>query len=134
MLKKWIKWKDLAIFLNRLSKYKREMEQNLDKKFEKEINLLETRVKEKEKEICELKKNLTKHSELDCELSKKIKNFEDKETNFMNSIKKLEEEKKLIQNELYLLEKTSTDTDDYSKQLQAKVNKILYYKLLIIIY
>lgn len=123
MLKHFIKWRDLSAVLTRVNKYKVEIEQILEKKLEKEVNVIENRIKEKAKEINELRKGLSMQSDMESELTKKMKAYEEKENKFLNTIKKIEEEKKEIMNEIMAVEKVGSEGEDNFKNLQGRIKE-----------
>jgi hypothetical protein len=119
-LKIFIKWKNLSIYFNKINIYRNEYELVLQKKFEKEISILESRIKEKEKDLNDFKNSINKQMEIEGELIKKIKNYEEREIKFLRSIKKIEEDNKILQNELRSM--NSSGNGDGLKNLEIKVN------------
>jgi len=124
LLRSFIKWKDMSIFIYKINKYKSEYESMLQKKFEKEILVLENRLKEKEKEINEIKNLLNKQIEAEADVYKKIKNYEERELNFLITIKKTEEENKILQSEIMNFQNNHIGNSENQKILEQKVKKL----------
>jgi hypothetical protein len=121
LLKSFLKWRDTSVFIFKLNKYRSEYELIIQKKFEKDISILENRLREKEREISDLKGLLNKQIETDAEIFKKIKSYEEREIDFLNKIKKIEEENRILQNEIMSFENSSLGSEEAQKSLENKV-------------
>jgi hypothetical protein len=121
LLKSFLTWRDTSIYFFKLNKFRSEYELLIQKKFEKEIAILENRLRDKENEIFELKKLLSKQIETDTEILKKIKSFEEREIEFLNNIKKIEDENRILQNEIMSFENKCLGSGETQKSLECKV-------------
>lgn len=90
LYKAFHKYRNIIVIRNKLHKLKHEVEQNLDKRKEKELNIIDSKIKEKEKELSENKKQLEINAEHTNELQKRIKQHEENLLNFAQLYKKLE--------------------------------------------
>lgn len=122
-LKNFIKWRDTSIFIVKLNKFKIEFEQILQKRLEKEISMLQLRLKENEKDLSEYKNTVIKQLEMESELERKLTIYEEKENNFINQIKKFEEENKIIQKEIKTLETNNFETLENKKVFENKIKE-----------
>lgn len=121
LLKSFLTWRDTSIYFFKLNKFRSEYELLIQNKFEKEIAILENRLRDKENEIFELKKLLSKQIETDTEIIKKIKSFEEREIEFLNNIKKIEDENRILQNEIMSFENKCLGSGETQKNLEFKV-------------
>ncbi len=90
LYKAFHKYRNIVIIRNKLHKLKHEVELNLEKRKEKELSNIDSRIKEKEKELSENKKQLEINVEHTNELQRKIKQYEENQINFGQLCKKLE--------------------------------------------
>ena len=100
MTKYFLKWRSVVIFRKKFQLLKEEIENNLGKKFEKEIVDCENKIKENEYENIQTKNTILKNTEIEANILKTINELEEKENNFIKSIQKLEEEKIVMQEEI----------------------------------
>jgi hypothetical protein len=113
----FLKWKNYAFFRKKYNQLKSEIEKNSEKIFEKELKILESKIKEKEEDNSGAKKTLQKNSEIEAAILKTISEFEEKESNYIKAIRKLEEEKKFIQEEIDLIVLESTKSQSILKNI-----------------
>ena len=90
LYKAFYKYRNTALTKPKLIRMKNEIDQNFEKKKEKESISFDNRLKEKEKELIENKKQIESNNEQSNDLSKKIKQNEDNLNNFNQTLKKLE--------------------------------------------
>jgi hypothetical protein len=90
LYKAFHKYRNIVVIRNKLHKLKHEVEVNLEKRKEKEITNIESKIKEKEKELSENKKQLEINVEHTNELQRRIKQYEENQLNFGQLYKKLE--------------------------------------------
>ncbi len=115
----FFKWKNYSFFVKKLNQLKTDIEKNSEKKYEKELKTLETKVKEKEEENTQVKKTLQKNSEIESGILKTISEFDNKENNFLKSIKKLEDEKKAVKEEIDLMILESSKIQSILKKVNS---------------
>lgn len=116
--KYFYRWRDYTMFRKKYFSLKTELEKGLEKKYEKELKMIELKIKEKENENNEIKKSIQKNNEIEVGILKTINEFEEKENNYMKSIKKLEEEKKNIQEEIDFI----TSQNNKGSAILSKIN------------
>ena len=90
LTKGFLRYRKIVFIRNKLMKLKNEIDMNFEKKKEKEIYIVESKIKEKEKEISENKKQLEINVEYTNEINKKLKQFEENFTIFTQNFKKIE--------------------------------------------
>ena len=84
---RFLTWKELTKINKINQKKKKEYEKAITQKNDKELIVVEAKLKEKEKDLLEVKKSIQKSEDLEVELSKKFKNLGDRESKLKESIK-----------------------------------------------
>jgi hypothetical protein len=90
LTKAFSRYRNIVYLRGKMMKLKHEVENNIEKRKEKEIAIIETKIKDKEKEVLDSKKQIEINSEHINDLSKKVKQFEENFSIFTQNYKKIE--------------------------------------------